>query len=97
MVLDSEDYEEPYIVKLYDTNGEECMSYTTDFAYTGISSGEKWFILYSETECLLMTTSGKERFKGNISEGIYAMICTEKSEIYYVINEEYDILNIKMK
>lgn len=97
MVLDSEDYEEPYIVKLYDTNGEECMSYTTDFAYTGISSGEKWFILYSETECLLMTTSGKERFKGNISEGIHAMICTEKSEIYYVINEEYDILNIKMK
>ena len=73
------------------------MSMDTSFMYTGISLYDDRMVLYNDTEMKLYNVSGKERYSGNIEEGIRQVICTDKPDRYYIINGEYGIMNVRLK
>lgn len=97
IVSETNNYENPYNIKIYNTKGNEEMSMDTSFMYTGISLYDDRMVLYNDTEMKLYNVSGKERYSGNIEEGIRQVICTDKPDRYYIINGEYGIMNVRLK
>lgn len=97
IVSNTDNYEKPYSIKVYDINGREKMNMDTDFLYTGISLQNDRMIMYNDTEMKMFSISGKERYSGAITEGIRQVICTDKPDRYYIINSEYNIMNVKLK
>lgn len=97
IVSNTDYYEKPYNIKVYDINGKEKMNMDTEFMYTGINLYDDRIIVYNDTEMKLLSISGKERYSGAVSEGIKQIICTDKPDSYYIINGEYNIMNVKLK
>lgn len=97
MILESDDYNNPYIIKIYDTDGDEQLTMCTDFLYSGIEIKDDSLILYNDTDVMLMTTSGRERYRGTIDEGIVKVVPTLKSSKYYIVNSQYNIMEISLK
>ena len=97
IVSKTERYEKPYNIKVYDTDGKEKMNMDTELMYTGISLQNDRMIIYNNTEMKLFSISGKERYSGTVNEGIRQIICTDKPDRYYIINSEYNIMNVKLK
>lgn len=97
MILNTEDYSQPYEIRLYDLDGDLKTSQTTDFIYTGIELKNESLIIYNTVEMMLMTATGNIRYRGNIEEGIYSVIPTSRSDRYYVINDEKNIMKIILK
>ena len=97
VVLETDDYDNPFTIKTYDLDGEEKFSMSTDFIYQGIEIKDDSLVLYNETDMILMTTSGRERYYGTIEEGIDKIIPTGKSDKYYIINAEHNIMEVTLK
>lgn len=97
MILSSEDYDNPYIIKIYDTEGNEEASETSDFMYTGIEFKDDSIVLYNAENMLLMTTGGRIRYKGTIAEEIIEVIAGNKDNEYYIVNGEHNIMKISLK
>lgn len=97
IVSETGNYEKPYNIKVYDTSGKEKMNMDTDFIYTGINLYEDRIVVYNDNEMKLFSISGKERYSGAITEGIKQIICTDKPDRYFIINSEYNIMNVKLK
>ena len=97
IVSKTDNYENPYNIKIYDTSGKEKMDMDTDFMYTGISIQDDRMVIYNDEELKLFSVSGKERYGGTVTEGIKQVICTDKPDRYYIINSEYNIMNVKLK
>lgn len=97
IVSETGNYEKPYNIKVYDISGKEKMNMDTDFIYTGINLYEDRIVVYNDNEMKLFSISGKERYSGAITEGIKQIICTDKPDRYFIINSEYNIMNVKLK
>lgn len=97
IVSKTDHYEKPYNIKVYDIGGKERMNIDTELMYTGISLQNDRVIIYNNTEMKLFSVSGKERYSGTVHEGIRQIICTDKPDRYYIINGEYNIMNVKLK
>lgn len=97
VVLKTERYEKPYNIRVYDLNGKEKMNMDTEFMYTGINIRDDRVILYNDTNMKLFSVSGKERYSGTVNEGVKQIICTDKPDRYYIVNSEYNIMNVKLK
>lgn len=96
-VMETGDYDKPYMIKLYDTDGDEEMSNSTDFMYTGLELTDDNLILYNDRDIMVMTLSGRERYRGTIKEGIYHVVGTDSGSKYYIINGAYNIMKITLK
>ena len=97
MVLATDDYEEPYLVKVYDNKGKEKLSKKINFQYTGIELSENLIVLYNNTDIQLLSLSGLERYSGEIKEGVSQVITTDKDNKYYIINSEKKIMKVLLK
>lgn len=96
MILLSEEYDEPYIIKCFDKEGNEEFSMNTDFDYKNVSIEGEIIVLNNSEKLKLITTSGTVKFEGKIESGIKEVIPTSKSNIYYIINDN-NIEKIKLK
>lgn len=95
-VLDNEDYDNPYTVKVYNLEGEEELDKDTDFRYDKIFIVKDSIVFSNESELMLVNMSGRQRYKGEITEGIADIVVTDKVDEYYIINNDREIMQIKL-
>lgn len=97
MVLSTDDYEEPYLIKVYNSKGKEKLSKKINFQYTSIELREDLIVLNNSTNLQLLSLSGLERYSGKIEEGLSQVITTDKDNKYYIINSEKKIMKVILK
>ncbi len=96
MILLTGEYDEPYILKCFDKDGDEELSLKLDFQYTNVSIEGDIIVLNNAERMKLITTSGTIKYEGNIDSGIKTVIPTSKPNIYYIVNDN-NIEKIKLK
>jgi len=96
LVFQSEKEEKKYRMDVYDTSAEKRGSYYFDTDYTDIFFGQDNFVIYNDTECVIMTLSGIEKFNSSFTKTVRLMLPTE-SAYRYVLVTDTSIDTIQLK
>lgn len=96
LVFYSEDAENSYRMDVYDTKAEKRGSYYFDIEYRDIFFEQEGFVVYNETECLIMTLDGAEKFNGSFSKAAGLVIPVGGSYRYALVTE-HSIDTIQLK
>lgn len=93
-VSDKEDAR--YLMKVYDAKAQEVGSYYFDTEYTDIFFGQDNFTVYNETECMIMTFEGVEKYNGYFSKAVNLMLPTDTAYKYLVVTDNsIDTIQLK--
>lgn len=84
VVFASSSDEGRYRMSVYNSSGELRGDYYFDIDYTDIFFEKKDFVVYNESECLIRTYDGKDKFSGNFSSSVNVMIPTGKAYRYVI-------------
>lgn len=96
LVFVSEDAEARYRMDVYNTKAEKVGSYYFDIEYNDIFFGQDCFTAYNETDCLVMTLEGIEKFNGHFSKSVNLMIPTGSAYKYLLISDtSIDTIQLK--
>ncbi len=93
LVFFAEDAKGKYRMDVYSiedvTNAEKGAvgSYYFDLDYNDIFFDQDRFAVYNETECLIMTLSGVEKFNGHFSQNVNLMIPTKAAYRYLLVTD----------
>lgn len=96
LVFISEKAEVGYRMDVYNAGAQKVGSYYFDIDYTDIFFGEKNITIYNETECLVMTFDGVEKYKGNFTKTVNLMLPTG-ADYKYVLVTDNSIDTIQLK
>lgn len=96
LVFRSDDMNARYRMDVYNAEAEKVGSYYFDIEYNDIFFNEETFTVYNETECLVMTLSGMEKYNGNFSKTVDLML-PANSAYKYVLVTEQSIDTIQLK
>lgn len=94
MVQKTSQYDEPYKLTVYDKKAKLVLEKNFSMDYDEVIVEEDSIVIYSETEMLLMAISGRERYQGEIKEGIKKLVCTNDVNDFYIIDKNFDIMNV---
>lgn len=96
LVFLSENSESRYRMDVYNTKADKVGSYYFDIEYNDIFFGQDIFTAYNETECLVMTLEGTEKFNGHFSKTVDLMIPTGSAYKYLLVTENtIDTIQLK--
>jgi len=99
LVFFADNGEQQYRLDVYDTNditAAEPKSFYFDLNYTDIFFGKDNFVVYNETECLIMTMSGIEKFNGSFSKGVRLMLSAGNGYKYLLVTDDsIDTIQLK--
>lgn len=96
LVFPSEDAESKYRMDVYSNKAEKVGSYHFDVNYNDILFGQDTFTAYNETDCVIMTLGGKEKYNGHFSKSVDLMIPTGSAYKYLLITENsIDTIQLK--
>lgn len=96
LVFRSDDSENRYQMNVYNTSAQMVDSYFFDIDYTDIIFTEDNFIIYNETQCVIRTYEGLEKFNGNFMEPVNLMIPTGSAYRYLLVtNDSIDTIQLK--
>ncbi len=96
LVFRSENVDSRYRMDVYDSDTEKVGSYYFDMEYNDIFFAEDDFVVYNETECLVMTFAGVEKYNGNFSKTVDLMLPTNSAYKYMVVTEQsIDTIQLK--
>ncbi len=98
LVLRSDDMEQNYnyMIDIYNTKGEKVDSYYFDIEYNDIFFEEDCFVIYNETECMIMTYDGIEKYNGYFSKSVDLMIPTGTPYKYLLVSQNtIDTIQLK--
>ncbi len=96
IVFLSEQAEFTYRMDVYDANGQKVGSYYFDLNYTDIFFGKDYFAAYNETECMIMTFDGVEKFSGEFHKTVDLMLPTATAYKYALVTDNsIDIIQLK--
>ena len=71
-------------------------SYFFDTDYTDIFFGQDNFVIYNETECIIMTMDGIEKFNGNFTKTVRLMLPTNNAYRYVLVSDNsIDTIQLK--
>ena len=87
LVFPGGDGNQKYRMDVYGTGGDKIGSYYFDINYTDIFFGQDNFVIYNETECLIETISGIEKFNGNFNKTVRLMIPTNSAYRYVIVTD----------
>ena len=96
LVFRSDDSDYLYRLDVYDTSGSKIESYYFSLEYTDLFFGQNNFVVYNETECLIMTLGGIEKYHGNFSKTVHLML-PGNSAYRYVLVTDNSIDTIQLK
>lgn len=96
LVFMSDDSKAAYKMDVYGTDAQKVGSYYFDIDYTDIFFGKDYFAAYNETQCVIITLDGVEKFNGNFDKAIRLMLPTA-SAYKYVLVTENSIDTIQLK
>lgn len=80
LVFRALDGEGQYLVKIYDTDGEEQLEHKIDFEFTDIILDQKRAVIYNETKVFVLGMNGVEKYKGELGGNIQVLIPTETND-----------------
>lgn len=96
LVFLSDDVQSSYKMDIYDTNAQKIGSYYFNIDYTDIFFGQDYFAVYNETECLIMTLGGVEKYNGHFNKTVKLLIPTGTAYKYSLITEKsIDTIQLK--
>ena len=96
LVLDSGQADTPYIMIVYDSDGDKICEKNIDFSYKNIKIANKNIILYNDVALQVYTVKGKEKYEDTFSEGIVDVIMLEDRYNYLIVSP-ISIKKIKLK
>lgn len=96
LVFQSEDSERLYRMDVYDTNAAMVGSFYFDIEYRDIFFGQNNFVVYNETECVIITMDGNEKFNGEFDRPVRLMLPVGNSYKYLLVTDS-SIDTIQMK
>ena len=96
LVFRSDDSNYLYRLDVYDTLGEKAGSYYFSLEYTDLFFSQDNFIVYNETECLVMTLDEIEKFHGTFSKTVHLMF-PGNGAYRYVLVTDNSIDTIQLK
>lgn len=96
LVFQSDDANARYRLDVYSAAAEKVGSYYFDMEYNDIFFGEDTFVVYNETECLVMTFSGMEKYKGNFTKTVDLMLPTKSAYKFNLVTKQsIDTIQLK--
>lgn len=96
LVFLSDDSDARYIMDVYNSKAEKVGSYSFDTDYNDIIFGQDTFTAYNETDCLVMTLEGTEKYNGHFSKSVDLLIPTGSAYKYLLITENsIDTIQLK--
>lgn len=96
LVLVSSDMEHTYMMDVYSTDGKKVNTYYFDLEYNDIFFEEEAFVIYNETECLIMTYGGTEKFNGYFSKATDLLFPANGAYKYTMVTEtSVDTIQLK--
>lgn len=96
LVLVSDDMEHTYMLDVYNTDGKKVGTYYFDLEYNDIFFEEDAFVIYNETECLIMTYGGVEKFNGYFSKATDLLFPANGAYKYIMVTEtSVDTIQLK--
>ncbi|MBS7239857.1 MAG: hypothetical protein KIG94_06685 [Acetatifactor sp.] len=101
LVYRSEDVSHLYRMDVYDTAAVKAenfflKSFYLDIEYTDIFLGEDTFGAYNETDCVIYTYRGMEKFNGQFDKPVKLMIPQSNSYKYLLVTEDsFDTIQLK--
>lgn len=96
LVFDSDKNEATYRMDVYGANAQKVGSYYFNLDYADIFFSDGNFVIYNETECLIMTFDGVEKYNGSFTKNINLMIPTETPYKYVLVtNTSIDTIQMK--
>lgn len=87
LVFRSDDSDYLYRLDVYDTSGSKVESYYFSMEYTDLFFGQNNFVVYNETECLIMTLGGIEKYHGNFSKTVHLMLPGNSAYRYVLVTD----------
>ena len=73
---------------VYDKDGEQVGNYRFDIEYTDIFFTSNGFVAYNETECLIMTMRGREKFNGQFNRPVNFMFPASGAYRYTLVTDD---------
>ena len=85
-----------YRLDVYDTHGEKVGSYYFSIEYTDLFFGQDNFVVYNETECVIMTLDEVEKFHGTFSKTVHLMLPVGSTYRYILVTDNsIDTIQLK--
>lgn len=79
----------------YDADGDKGLSYELDFAYSEITCGNGFLLIYSEDRCLIVGEGGQLVYNGSFDGNTYQMVVTDLHTLLQV--GDYGMREVKLK
>ena len=96
LVFRSEDGEHLYRMNVYDTSAKLVGRYYFDIEYTDLFFGQDNFVVYNETECMIMTMDGVVKYSGDFSKTVRLMLPTSNAYRYVLVTDNsIDTIQLK--
>lgn len=96
LVFISEKEDSRYRMDVFDSAAEKVDSYYFDIEYTDIFFEQDNFVIYNETECMIMTLGGMEKYNGYFSKAVNLMLPTNTAYKYLLVTDgSIDTIQLK--
>lgn len=96
LVFLSDSEEGRYVMEVYNTSAEKVGDYYFDIDYTDIFFTQRNFVVYNETECLVMTMDGVEKYSGNFEKSVKLMMPATGAYRYVLVTaDSIDTIQLK--
>ncbi len=95
VVLNSDKGDSRYRMDVYDSNGNLTGNFYFDLDYNDIFFEKNSFVIYNESECLIMTYDNRVKFEGTFDNTVNVMMPTDKA-YRYVIADDNSIKTIQL-
>lgn len=96
LVFSSDNSESRYKMEVYNTAAQKVGTYYFDIDYTDIFFTQDNFVIYNETQCVIMTYDGVEKYNGYFSKTVNVMIPTGSAYKYLLVTDSsIDTIQLK--
>lgn len=80
--------ESRYRFVVYNQAGEKQSEFDMDMEYTDIFFDKNTFVIYNETECMIYTVNGREKYTGIFEKPVQLMVPTTKAYRYSIVTQD---------
>ena len=96
LVFVSDKEESKYRMDVFNVSAEKIGTYYFNIDYTDIFFGQDNFTIYNETECVIMTFEGVEKYNGYFTKAVNLMIPTGTAYKYLLVTDtSIDTIQLK--
>lgn len=96
IVFLSDKPESTYKIEVYGTDGKKVGTYYFDLDYRQLFFGKDYFAVYNETESMIMTLEGTEKYSGSFAKSVNLMLPTNRAYKFLLVTDtSIDTIQLK--